>query len=251
MLEHSAAVFLPGVLLPAAVRYGPLLAALGDTPGLLTKDLELSGEGGPAEDYRVETEIRGLDRFADERGLGRFHLYGHSAGASIGLAYAVERRDRLLSLALDEPAGDFSAADRGLLAAAFPTSLADLPGPERMGAFVASLVRPGVVLSPPPTPPPGLAASRGPVAVAAFETAMSRYELDVHALGAFDRPVYLSYGSLSSERWEAMVSRLEEMLPQCRVERYDGLHHLHTSHVAEPARVAAALRALWSEAEAS
>jgi hypothetical protein len=28
-----------------------------------------------------------------------------------------------------------------------------------------------------------------------------------------------------------------------------GVHHLHTSQVAEPDRVAAALRALWAEAE--
>ena len=118
LLDHSDAVFLPGVLLPAAVRYAPLLAALRGTLGCLTKHVVLSGEGGPAEDYRVETEIRGLDRFADERGLGRFHLYGRSAGASIGLAYAVERGHSLFSLALDEPASDFSAADRDLLAAA-------------------------------------------------------------------------------------------------------------------------------------
>ena len=44
--------------------------------------------------------------------------------------------------------------------------------------------------------------------------------------------------------------RLDALLPRCRVERYDGVHHLHTSHVAERDRVAAALQGLWTEAEA-
>jgi pimeloyl-ACP methyl ester carboxylesterase len=245
--SHAPAVFLPGPLLPAAVRYAPLLAALGAGPGLLTKDLEVAAEAGPGEDYGLATEVQALDRFADDRGLDRFHLYGHSAGASVALAYAAERGDRLLSLALDEPASDFSAADRALLAATFPTSLAELPVPERMRAFAASLVRPGVVLAP-PTPPPGPAAARGPVAVAAFEAAMASYELDTDALATFDQPVYVSHGSLSNERWDAMVTRLAALLPRCRVERYDGAHHLRTSHVAEPDRVAASLRALWSQA---
>ncbi len=76
LLEQVDAVFLPGALLPAAVRYAPLLAALGDIPGLLPEDLELSADGGPPDGYGVETEVLGLDRFADERGLDRFHLYG-------------------------------------------------------------------------------------------------------------------------------------------------------------------------------
>ena len=246
---HSGAVFLPGPLLPAAVRYAPLLAALGDHPYLLTKDLEVVADADLPDGYDVGTEIRAIDHFADGHGLRRFHLYGYSAGASVALAYAAERGDRLLSLALDEPASDFSAADRELLASAFPTSLADLPVPERMRAFVASLVRPGVSLPPPPTSPPGPAAARGPAALAALEAAMSRYHLDVEALAAFDRPVYVSHGSLSDERWDAMVVRLAALLPRCRVERYDGVHHLHTSHVAEPDRVAAALRVMWAEVE--
>ena len=81
-----------------------------------------------------------------------------------------------------------------------PTSLADLPVPERMRAFASSLVRPGVAL-PPPVPSPAPAAASGPAALAAFEDAMGRCHLDVDALGAFDRPVHLSHGSLSSERW--------------------------------------------------
>ena len=247
--EQWQAVFLPGPLLPAAVRYAALLAALGDHPGLLTKDLEVVAEAGPPDGYDVGTEIRAIDHFADDHGLRRFHLYGYSAGASVALAYAAQRGDRLLSLALDEPASDFSAADRELLAAAFPTSLADLPVPERMRAFVASLVRPGVSLPTPPTAPPGPSVARGPAALAAIEAAMGRYHLDVEALAAFDQPVYISHGSLSNQRWDAMVVRLAALLPRCRVERYDGVHHLHTSHVAEPKRVAAALRALWAEAE--
>jgi hypothetical protein len=46
-----------------------------------------------------------------------------------------------------------------------------------------------------------------------------------------------------------MAERLAGRFRDVEGERYDGLHHLHTSHVAEPARVAAALRRLWARAE--
>src|SRR5215207_3011018 len=49
--------------------------------------------------------------------------------------------------------------------------------------------------------------------------------------------------------WEAMAERLQRVLPRCTVERYDGIHHINTSHQAEPRRVAAALDRLWYDAE--
>jgi hypothetical protein len=58
--------------------------------------------------------------------------------------------------------------------------------------------------------------------------------------------VLYSYGSLSNARWEAMASRLPAHFYTVRVERFDGPHHLNASHVAQPARVAAALRELWA-----
>jgi hypothetical protein len=82
--------------------------------------------------------------------------------------------------------------------------------------------------------------------VAAFVRAVSRAEIPVERLKAFDRPVYYSYGSLSNETWDRRAKRLAELFPNIAVELYEGLSHLNTSNVAEPERVAAALRRLWS-----
>ena len=46
-----------------------------------------------------------------------------------------------------------------------------------------------------------------------------------------------------------MAERLQRVLPRGTVERYDGIHHLNTSHQAEPRRVAAVLDRLWSDAD--
>jgi hypothetical protein len=63
--------------------------------------------------------------------------------------------------------------------------------------------------------------------------------------------VYYSHNSLSNETWGRKAERLGQLFPHMRVELYDGLSHLNSSHAAEPHRVAAALRRLWdSEAAA-
>lgn len=240
-------VLLPGILMPASVRYAPLIGALGPDVRAVPKELEVYAADVPPDDYSVATELDGLDRFLNEQGADRIHLYGHSAGGSLALAYATARPDRVLSLALDEPASDFSDEDRAALREQFPERLEDLPAPDRMRAFVTSLLRPGV---PPPAsgPPPATPEwAKRPRGILAFERALYEHDLNASALSRFSGPVYFSYGSLSSVRWEQMAVRVSSRLPGCRIERYDGLHHLNTSHQAEPARVAQALRELWDE----
>jgi pimeloyl-ACP methyl ester carboxylesterase len=242
---ERTAVLLPGILMPAAVRYGPLVEALGPGVRALPKDLEVYATDAPPPGYGVTTELDGLTAFLDARGIERVHLYGHSAGASIALAYAAARPERVLSLALDEPATDYSAEDRALLRET-TGRLSDVPPAERMAAFARSLVRPGVEPPAPPPPPPGPESAKRPAGLLAWEEAMYAHEVTEEQLARFPGPVYVSYGSLSSQRWEAMASRLSTRLARCRVERYEGLHHLRTSHQAEPARVAQALSELWS-----
>jgi pimeloyl-ACP methyl ester carboxylesterase len=242
------AVFLPGILLPASARYARLVEML-DGRDAWPKDLEVYAGDRPAHDYGIDSEVAGLERFVDARGADRFHLYGHSAGGSIALAFAATHGDRLLSLALDEPATDFSAEDRELIAALWGGSLEDLSVPERMKTFARAQVRPGVELPPPPSGPPSPAMAGRPAGLAAIERAIADYRIDDSALRAFPGPVYFSHGSLSNARWELMADRLAVVFRDIEVERYDGLHHLNTSHAAEPARVAAALRRLWVRAE--
>src|SRR5881394_1139041 len=98
---------LPGIIAPAAIRYAPLLRALGDGVHAVAKELEVYAAGAPAPDYSIGKEVDGIARAADAAGLGRFHLYGHSGGGAIALAFAAAHPNRLLSLALDEPAVDF------------------------------------------------------------------------------------------------------------------------------------------------
>ncbi len=83
-----------------------------------------------------------------------------------------------------------------------------------------------------------------------------RYAALLAELGDEVRPVLkdlelyagFSHGSLSHTSWIGMKDRLATLFPNFTAERYDGLHHFNTSHQAEPARVAAALRHHWSRA---
>ena len=244
------AVLLPGILMPAIVRYAPLVAALGPGVRAVPRELEVYAHDALPDDYSMASEMAGLERFLDEQGVEGVHLYGHSAGASVALAFAAEHPRRVLSLALDEPASDFSHEDRLALREQFPQRLEDLPAAERMRVFARSLVQPGVHLPAPAPQAPGPESAKRPQGLLAFEAALYKHDLNVAALRLFSGPVYFSFGSLSSLRWEQMSVRVSSWFHRCRVERYDGLHHLNTSHQAEPARVAHALRELWKETKA-
>src|SRR5215831_7039429 len=96
-------IFLPGIIAPAAIRFGPLLEQL---PGAraIVHDLAVYDSDAPPADYSVSTELDALDRVADTAGLDRFHIFGHSGGGAVALAYAAQRGERLVSMAVDEPA---------------------------------------------------------------------------------------------------------------------------------------------------
>jgi hypothetical protein len=116
-----------------------------------------------------------------------------------------------------------------------------------LSAFLQLQLAPGVdPPSRPPGSPPEWMASR-PGGIDAFTGALFRYQHSPELLRAFGRPVYYSYGSLSHPRWSAMRDRLAGIFPDFSSERYEGFHHLETSHQRAPARVAAALRRLWGQ----
>ena len=237
-------IFLPGIIAPAALRFARLFEALGDDVDAVPKDLEVhGGPFVPPPGYSLDTEIDGIARAADEHGFGRFHLYGHSGGGACALAFTAVHPERVLTLALDEPATDFSPQDIQEMHQVFLPML-QLPPDQMMPAFMRAQMREGV--EPPPMlegPPPWMADR--PAGVAAFVQALSKADVPVERLKAFDRPVYYSYNSLSNETWERKADRLRELFPNIKVELYEGLSHLNTSHAAEPERVAAALRHLW------
>jgi len=239
--------FLPGIIAPAAQRYAPLLKQLDDVNAVL-KDLEVYRGETPPVDYSIATETDGVLRDADQAGVKQFHLYGHSGGGAVALAFAVAHPDRVLTLALDEPASDFT--DEGNADYGWPDfdRALELPPSESMSEFLKLQVAPGVALSPPPqgSPPPWMA--KRPAGVRAFIKALREHHIAADRYRAFDKPVYFSWGSLTHPRWALMERRLSKLFPNFHSEQFAGLHHLNTSHAAEPQRVASRLRELWDRA---
>jgi pimeloyl-ACP methyl ester carboxylesterase len=90
--------------MPAEPAYAALLGTLGDRADALTKDLEVYSGDQPPPGYSLATEAEGILREADARGFDRFHLMGYSGGGASSLAFAALHGERLLSLALLEPA---------------------------------------------------------------------------------------------------------------------------------------------------
>ena len=238
-------ILLPGIIAPAELRFARLLEALGDDVDAVPKDLEVyGGPTVPPPGFSLDMEIDGITRVADEHGFGRFHLYGHSGGGACALAFTAVYPERVLTLALDEPATDFSPQDLREIKEVFLPML-ELPPDQQLPAFLRAQMREGVEPPPPREgPPPPWMADR-PAGVAAFVRTLSEADVPVERLKAFDRPVYYSHNSLSNETWDRRAKRLGELFPNMTVELYEGLSHLNSSHAAEPERVTAALRRLW------
>jgi pimeloyl-ACP methyl ester carboxylesterase len=245
--------FLPGSVLPAQAAYGRLVEVLGSTVDAMVKDLEVYASPQPPPAYTLDHEVDGVLRAADQRGWARFHLVGYSGGGAASLAFAARRPERLLSLALLEPAWagrwDRTAAEEALWQEY--DRLEPLPPPEFMRAFMRLGVKPGVELPPPPPgdPPPWMA--QRPAGIRAFLETFRRYDLDRDALAHFDRPVYFALGGLSNpNEYGAIATRLAGVFPDFQLEVFEQRHHFDPPHRIEPERLAASLRALWSRAGA-
>lgn len=245
---HTPIIFLPGIIMPAALRYAPLIQALGNSVQPITKELEVYAGPNPPADYSIEDEVEGISHAADAAGFERFHLYGHSGGGACALAYAAAHPERVLSLAVDEPATDFSPEERAEMQEVLQ-SIGSLPPAERMRVFLQRQLAPGVEPPPLPSGPPPAWMAKRPAGINAFMSALLGYRFEPSRLRNFEGPVYTSYGSLSNAEWQAMRDRLAAIFPDFTAELYEGASHLSTSHQREPARVAAALCQLWQRAE--
>ena len=230
--------------MPAEFRYAPIVRELGGGIQTFTKELEVYAPDGPGEKYSLESEVDALARAADARGIDRFFLYGHSAGGAISIAFASAHPGRLLGLGLDEPASDFTAETKARWADELEP-INTLPENERIPAFMRAQVASGVELPTPPAGDPPAWMALRPAGIEAFTAAMNAYQLHA-SRPAFAGPVYYSFGSQTNPIWRDICARLASVFPNFQSEEYEGLHHLNTSHAAEPARVAAALRRVWS-----
>ena len=245
-------ILLPGIVLPAELAYGDLVAALGPEVEAVPKELAVYATPEPPEDFGLEAEIAGVLREADARGWDRFHLVGYSGGGAVSLAFAAARPERLASVALLEPAW---AGNSGLSAVeeAFWVEhdrLERLPADQFMPAFMRLALKPGVPLpAPPPGDPPPWMAKR-PAGIRAYLRLFKRADLDSEALGRFDRPVYLALGALSNpDQYGEIAQRLSGVFPDFQLEVFEQRHHFDPPHRIEPERLARSLKRLWRRAD--
>jgi hypothetical protein len=90
-----------------------------------------------------------------------------------------------------------------------------------------------------------------PAGIDAFLAALERHERLEDRYASFPSPVLYTWGSLTHPRWEVIRERLARHFTDFTAQRFEGLHHLHTSHQAEPDRVAELLLGFWAHAEAA
>lgn len=71
-------------------------------------DIRGHGSSGPAKDgdFAIESMAEDIGAVADELGLNRFVLVGHSAGGAMAIAYAGSNQEKVAGLLLADPAGD-------------------------------------------------------------------------------------------------------------------------------------------------
>lgn len=238
--------------MPADPAYAALLSALGERVDAVAKDLEVYAGEEPPSDFSLATEVEGIVREADSHHFDRFHLVGYSGGGASSLAFTALYGDRLLSLALLEPAwaGNERTEEEDALMQRFRV-LEPLPPDEFMAGFLQLQLAPGVEPPPPPegSPPPWMA--KRPAGLRAFIKAFDKASLDLDALRAFDRPVYFALGGRSNpDYYGRMAERLGAIFPDFTVETFPERHHFDPPHRIEPERLATSLLALWQRAEA-
>jgi pimeloyl-ACP methyl ester carboxylesterase len=243
-------ICLPGGVAPAAQRYAPLKAAVGDGAELHLKDLEVYRGDAPPPGYSVEVELAGLERFADSLGFERFHLVGYSGGGFISLAFAGARPERLLSLGLFEPAMVPGAmtAEEEVFTAALRAKLSELTGEEFMTTFVREQVKPGTQMPPPRAMPPEL--QNRPAGIAAMLEAFLAYRFERERLRDCTFPVYLGYGDRTNDIESIKAGVLARLFMDFHVQRHAGIHHFVPPElIYSPAHVNA-LQEMWLRAEA-
>lgn len=246
-------IALPGGVMPAAIRYQSLAAALSGEARLHTKDLEVYAGDTPPHDYSIRQEVEAVERFADSLGLERFHLLGYSGGGFVSLAYAGAHPERLLSLALFEPAsipGPLSAEESDLFRR-LDAELGALSGAEFMAAFVRLHLREGVAAPPPPPGPPPPWMAKRPAGLAAMMRAFAEHPFDRDSLRRCAGPVFLGYGDLTGVHEEIRAGILARLFPDVRVRRFAGVHHFVAAEQIYTPEHVQILRELWARAAES
>jgi pimeloyl-ACP methyl ester carboxylesterase len=239
--------------MPAGLAYADLIEALGDDVEAIAQDLAVYAGPEPPPGYTLEHEVDGVLRTAHDAGFDRFHLVGYSAGGASSVVFAAGHSDRLLSLALLEPAwlGNEGLSPEEQAVWREFDRIASLPSEEMMAEFVAIQLAPGVEPPPrPPVPPPEWMATR-PAGLRALIAAFRASSLDLNRLRSFEPPVYFALGGRSNpDCYGKMAERASEIFADFTLDLFIERHHFDPPHRSEPERMARALRAHWSRADA-
>jgi pimeloyl-ACP methyl ester carboxylesterase len=235
--------------MPAEMAYGPLLKAIGDQIRPVTKELEVYAGDVLAPDYGLDKEVEGIRKVADAEGFERFNLVGYSAGGASSLAFTARYPERLLSLALIEPAWIGRIAPEDAKDWEWINQLMKLPADERMREFQRWQMLPGV--EPPALPipagePPAWMKKR-PAGLIAFMQAFNTYQLDTRRFKLLRGPVYFALGSLSTRYYARAAKTLGGLFADLQVEEYVGRSHLDPPHRTEAERFGKAMLALWKQ----
>jgi pimeloyl-ACP methyl ester carboxylesterase len=244
-------LLLPGSVLPASLAYPALIEELGERAEAIPLELQVYASAEPPADYSLDTEADGLLREAAARGFELFHLVGYSGGGAAALAFAATHGERLLSLALLEPAwaGNERTPPEAELYDHFRT-LDQLPPDQRMAEFTRLQLAPGVEPPPRPDGPPPPWLAKRPAGIQAFLRTFDATELELDALRRFTKPVYFALGGRSNPDYFAEIAgRLDAVFPDFTVETFPDRHHFDPPHRVEPERLATSLLALWQRAE--
>ena len=232
--------------MPAAMRYASLKAALGAEVEMHIKDLEVYARDEPPPDYSIGQEVAALAAFADSLKLERFHLLGYSGGGFVSLAFAGTYPERLLSLAVFEPArvpGKLTLRE-ATLDRQLRRALAGKTGPEFMRIFVTQQLRQGVEAPPSSGPPPPWMGKR-PAGLAAMLNAFGSYEFERSQLRNCNFPVFYGYGDQTTEMVGLQAEVLGGLLPDIRIRRFAGMHHfVPPEQIYTPEHIEG-LRELW------
>jgi pimeloyl-ACP methyl ester carboxylesterase len=247
-LQSVPVVFIPGIITPAAITFGPLVEVLGPQIRPVLVDYVLYAADTPPSNYHLDLELENIERTAKNAALDRFHLVGYSSGGIIALAFAARCPERVLSLALCEPGWVWNekCSDEEVAWRDGWLEIARLPADQRIPPFIRLVLGEGVTPPKPASPPPSWMAKRP--AGLGMASAFLNYPFDWGRLSGFQKPVYVAYGNLSKPVWERMVEFLVRRFANCSAEMYEGRHHLDAPHFSEPQRFSRAIQSLLAHA---
>lgn len=221
---------------------GPLVAELRDDLTVFTFDRRGRGESGDAASYSIEREFDDVAVVVEEVAAhsgAAVALWGHSYGADVAMGGAT-RTDKLDRLVLYEPGlgatyreGAIEVVEAAVAAGdtekALLTVLAEIAGmTDEEIAFARSTPLWQVRLTTVPT-------------VARELRAESGWVYRPGQFDAIDAPVLLLAGSESPPEQAQATLRAADAIPDARIRVLDG--HGHVAHRADPAMVAAIVRA--------